>query len=151
MKLKEELKDNFEIHLLCSDTVLSKLAGELIRDILPNLINNHDEVKGLYILKDLQIWDRKKFAEGMVNLIIKISNIANDYWENVVINITGGFKATVPYLTILAQINKCEMYYIFEKTDALIKIPYVPLDIRWEIFRTYSINLRKKRYLKLRM
>lgn len=137
VRLKEELKDNFEIHLLCSDTVLSKLAAELIRDILPNLINNHDEVK-VKIVEDLQIWDRKKFIEGMVRLIRSISGIANDFWRDVVINITGGFKATIPYLTILAQINKCEIYYIFEKTDALIKIPYVPLDIRWEIFEKYQ-------------
>ncbi|MDW7998071.1 MAG: hypothetical protein RMI30_01250, partial [Thermodesulfovibrio sp.] len=37
-----------------------------------------------------------------------------------------GYKATVPFLTILAQINMCPIYYIFEETDSLIQIPNIP-------------------------
>ncbi|MEO0293605.1 MAG: putative CRISPR-associated protein [candidate division WOR-3 bacterium] len=132
VKLKEELKDDFEIYLLSSDTILSKLAGEILKDILPQLINNRRiEAE---VISGLQIWDRKEFNTGMSNLISKIYNIAGGYWENVIINITGGYKATIPYLTILAQINRCPIYYIFEDTDALIKIPIIPIDIKWSIF-----------------
>jgi hypothetical protein len=73
----------------------------------------------------------------MTNLINEIYKIAGGYWGNVIINITGGYKATVPYLTILGQVNKCPIYYIFEDTDATIKIPYVPIDIKWDIFDKY--------------
>ncbi|MEO0231983.1 MAG: putative CRISPR-associated protein, partial [candidate division WOR-3 bacterium] len=132
LKLQEELKEDFDIYLLCSDTILSRLAGEIIKDILSQLINNQRiETK---VIGGLQIWDRKEFNAGMSNLISEIYSIAGGYWDNVIINITGGYKATIPYLTILAQINRCPIYYIFEETDALIKIPIIPIDIKWSIF-----------------
>ncbi|MCX7845831.1 MAG: hypothetical protein N2312_04360, partial [Dictyoglomaceae bacterium] len=36
-KLSEELKDAFEIYLLSSDPILSRLAGEILKDALPKL------------------------------------------------------------------------------------------------------------------
>ncbi|MEN3045274.1 MAG: putative CRISPR-associated protein [Candidatus Hydrothermales bacterium] len=135
IKLKEELKDDFEIYLLCSDTILSKLAGEIIKEILSNLNDFKNYRIEHKVINGLQIWDRKEFNVGMSNLIAEIYKIANEYWNNVIINITGGYKATVPYLTILAQVNRCPIYYIFEDTDALIKIPYIPMDINWNVFR----------------
>lgn len=129
LKLQEELKEDFDIYLLCSDTILSRLAGEIIKDILSKLFNNRRiETK---VIGGLQIWDRKEFNRGMANLISEIYSIAGEYWDNVIINITGGYKATIPYLTILAQINRCPIYYIFEDTDALIKIPNIPFSTEW--------------------
>lgn len=134
LKLKEELKDDdFEVYLLYSDTILSNLAGELIEEILQVL---GFDSKKIYtrLIKCLQVQYREEFNAGMSELINEIYRIADGYWDNVIINITGGYKATIPYLTILSQVNKCPVYYIFEKTDALIKIPYIPLDIKWGIF-----------------
>ncbi len=132
VKLKEELKDDFGVYLLSSDTILSRLAGEILKEtFLPQLNFNRIEHQ---CIEDLQVQNKEKFIDGIRNLIIKIYRIANYYWGNVVINITGGYKATIPYLSILAQINKCPIYYIFEETDALIKIPYIPLDINWRVF-----------------
>ena len=62
----------------------------------------------------------------MRNLIDEIFEIADEYWGNVIMNITGGYKASIPYLTILAQLNGCPIYYIFEDQDALIKVPNLP-------------------------
>ncbi len=123
IKLKEELKEDLEIYLLCSDTILSKLAGEIIKSEVEKF--GIGTVK-LHDISGLQIWDREEFKRGMANLIQKIYDIANYYWENVIINITGGFKAVIPFLTILAQVNRCPIYYIFEDTDTLIKIPTIP-------------------------
>lgn len=134
IKLKQELKEDFEIYLFSSDTVLSKLAGEILKEKL----NQFDELSrdNIYLqeIKNLQIWNKKNFSEGMVNLINKMYEIAGGYWDNIIVNITGGYKATIPYLTILAQVNKYPIYYIFEETDALINVPYIPLSINWEVF-----------------
>jgi len=139
IKLKEELKENFEIYLLYSDTALSRLAAEILQNALSCY---YDEFKNCSIpspkkIEGLQIWNRDEFNKGMVNLINTIENISKGYWRNIIINITGGYKATIPYLTLLAQINECPIYYIFEATDALIKIPYFPIDIKWDIFRQF--------------
>jgi len=138
IKLKKELNEELEIYLLYSDTALSRLAAE----ILQNSLILYDGFKNCTVqqpkkIKKLQIWNRDDFNEGMVNLIQRIENISQGYWENVIINITGGYKVTIPYLTILAQVNRCPIYYIFEDTDALIKIPYIPIDISWDIFDKY--------------
>ncbi len=129
-KISDELKEDLEVYLLASDTVLSKLAGEILQEFIPKIVPKC-EVKKLEIIKDLQIWYRKDFNKGMSNLISKIYEISGEYWDNVIINITGGYKATIPYLTILAQINNCPIYYIFEDTDALIKIPNIPFSKDW--------------------
>lgn len=134
VKLRQELREELEVYLLCSDTILSKLAGEVIEEISSEKFSNLYTIKKVIVIKGLQVWDSKEFNEGMSNLITEIYSIAGEYWENIVINITGGYKATIPYLTILAQINKCDIYYIFEDTDELIKIPYIPIDIKWGIF-----------------
>jgi putative CRISPR-associated protein (TIGR02619 family) len=153
IKLKEELNEKLEIYLLYSDTALSRLAAE----ILQKAFSYYEELKNFRIhtlpkIKELQIWDRDKFNEGMVNLIQTIENISQGYWENIIINITGGYKATIPYLTILAQVNRCPIYYIFEDTDALIKIPYIPIDIKQSIFekhRNFFRKLEREKILEL--
>ncbi len=148
-KLQEELKEDFDIYLLCSDTILSRLAGEIIKGVLSKIFNISEEEIKTKTIKGLQIWDRKEFNTGMSNLISEIYSIAGGYWDNVIINITGGYKATIPYLTILAQINRCPIYYIFEDTDALIKIPNIPLSTEWfdwdklEKYEDYFIDLHE--------
>jgi len=134
IKLKEKFKEDFEIYLLYSDTVISKLAGEVLKEVLSQLEKFKNSKIYLDIVKDLQVWDNNKFKNGMVNLINKTYQIADGYFQNIIFNITGGYKATVPYLTILAQVNRVPIYYIFEETDALMEIPYIPLDINWKIF-----------------
>lgn len=127
IKLKENLQDDFEVYLFSSDTILGRLAGEILEEGLKKLPEFEDGRITLDIIGDLQVKDSKKFMNGMQNLIEKTFKITNGYWDNTVINITGGYKATIPYLTILSQLNGCPIYYIFEDQDALIKIPSLPL------------------------
>lgn len=139
-KIYEEVRDEIGVYFLTSDTILSNLALEVItenwekfKDI--SKFKNYPESSEKAVVGGLQVKDRNKFIqEGMVNLIKRIYDIVEDYWDNVIINITAGYKSTLPFLTILAQINRCPLYYIFEDTDALIKIPYVPLSINWKVF-----------------
>mgnify|MGYP001001031091 CR=1 FL=1 len=56
------------------------------------------------------------------NLKIKISTPVDFR-----INITAGFKGTVPYLTILGQVFKIPLQYVFERSDNLITIPPMPI------------------------
>lgn len=138
LKINRELKDDIEVRLLASDSVLSIIAAEILSDykfdnVCVNFDNDKDTIKGL------QVNDRKNFEEkGMPNLIERIEDACGGYYENIVINITGGFKATIPYLTIMGQVNNIPLYYIFEDTDELIKIPQAPIDINWGMFEKYA-------------
>jgi len=142
VKLKEELKDELEIYLLCSDTILSKLAGEILKEVIPSIlgIKNQDDVK-LRVIEGLQVENKKEFKDGLENLVKEIENISSGFWDNVVINITGGYKATIPYLTILAQIFRCPLYYIFEENNELIGIEPAPISLDWGLFEKYSTIL----------
>lgn len=139
-KIWEEIKEDIDIYFTTSDSILSNIAFEVIQENWGRFANiscfniNPTEKQNA-VIKDLQIKDRDKFRNGLVNLINKISGISQELWENIIINITAGYKAVIPYLTVLAQVNKCPIYYIFEDTDALIKIPYIPLDINWQVFK----------------
>lgn len=134
-KLKQELKDDLGVYFLTSDTVLSKVASEIITENWKNFEELKDYNFFIKEIKNLQVKDKRLFNDGMVNLINAIYKIAKGYWGNVIINISAGYKATLPFLTILAQVNKCPIYYIFENTDALINIPFVPLSINWQVFK----------------
>ena len=60
------------------------------------------------------------------------------YYGDILFNISGGYKATIPYLTMLAQINGADIYCIFEDTEELITIPPVPITIDMELFDEYK-------------
>ncbi|RLF08626.1 MAG: hypothetical protein DRJ64_00580 [Thermoprotei archaeon] len=138
LKISSEIDDEIEVRLLASDSVASVLAAEILSG------NNFDGGKLIFdrdkdTIKGLVVDDGRLFEkEGMPNLIERIENICGGYYENVVINMTGGFKATIPYLTIMGQVNNIPLYYIFEETEELIKIPQAPIDISWGIFEKYS-------------
>ena len=123
-RLKRELASDLDVYLLSSDTLISKLAGEIIKESLEEMKVAKAHCR---VIKDLQIQERDRFKKGMSSLITAIYEISQKRWDDVVINITGGFKATIPFLTILGQLNKCPIYYIFETTDSLIKIPSIPI------------------------
>ncbi|MDQ7032453.1 MAG: putative CRISPR-associated protein [Desulfonauticus sp.] len=142
LKLNKKFSNSFlDIHLLTSDTILSNIAAEIIEEYFTEI--NNINIKKIVLIKDLQVEDDKKFKNGLINLIIEVENICSNYYENVIFNITGGYKAIIPYITIMAQINGCDIYYIFEDTDSLIKIPKTPIQVDFKIIEE-NFNLLKE-------
>ena len=136
-KLSQEIPDDLSIHLLTSDTINSRICAEVIKDVLNDELELHFPANN--INKGLQVKNRESFAEdGMENLFKRIGKITEGKYGSTIMNITGGYKAAIPLLTIFSQINHIPAYYIFEDTDALMKIPLLPLSIDWEIFDNYS-------------
>lgn len=138
-KIKKYLKDrDIEVYLVATDTVVSCEAANIIR-----LFLEKDEFKvnftpAIDVIKGLQIKDKEVFVnQGLTNLIRRIENISGGCYENVAFNISGGYKATIPYMTLMAQINGCYMYYIFEDTEELIVIPPGPITTDDELFEKY--------------
>jgi putative CRISPR-associated protein (TIGR02619 family) len=143
-KLKEEYKnDELLVYLIASDTIASILGAEIIEEILKENFDKKD-IEVLFnkkndLIKGLQVKDRDVFnKEGMRNLIKRMDEIAQKYYYNVVFNISGGYKATIPYLTIMAQINGCHIYYIFEDTEELLRIPPLPINIDENLFSEHA-------------
>lgn len=140
LKIKEELAEDLEVYLLASDTVVSVLAAELVAEALEERGFNvkFSRQNNWSVIKGLQVKDGLKFRnEGMKNLISSLEKITEGYYGNVVFNITGGYKATLPYLTILAQVNSVPLYYIFEDAKTLLYIPPAPVDVNWGLMEKY--------------
>lgn len=155
--------ESFDIILLQSDTLL----GEIVGNYVENLVIQRD----LKVVSDIRretvrrfrVSNWVDFKEG-VREVFKIlagyasayeenGEVYEGYWENLVINITSGYKAAISYLTILGQVFNCEIYYIFEDSDVLLKIPPLPLKVDYDVFREYLklfVDMDKKGILSLK-
>jgi CRISPR/Cas system-associated protein Csm6 len=143
LEISKEIQSFLETQLLASDSLSSVVAAEIIEKIFSTSLSNENIKvsfqKEEHTVEGLQVKNKNDFEKkGMPELIAKIENFFGGYYENCLLNITGGFKATIPYLTIFGQINNLPLYYIFEETTELIKIPQAPIDISWGIFEKYA-------------
>jgi len=137
LKIKEELKDSVDVCLLASDSITSALAAEIVKEALEKRKDRELRInfnQQLDVIKGLQVDNRNKFSKsGMPNLVRRIYGLADGgYFGHIILNITGGYKAAIPFLTVLGQVNNVPLYYIFEETQSLIKIPQTPVNIDWK-------------------
>ncbi len=138
MKLKEKYED-IEVYLIATDTIESILICEVLVEVLDNVKFNpkYD------VIDKLQVENYKDFKEGLSNLINRLYSISANYYDDVILNITGGYKAVIPYLTIFGQVNSIPLYYVFENSDSLISIPKIPLSIDEGLFDKYWKEFEK--------
>lgn len=137
LKIKEELKESVDVYLLASDSITSALAAEIVKEALEKRKDRELRVnfnQQLDVIKGLQVNNQDEFSRsGMPNLVRRIYGLADGgYFGHLILNITGGYKATIPFLTVLGQVSNVPLYYIFEETQSLIKIPQTPVDIDWK-------------------
>jgi len=131
-KLQEKYEE-IEVYLIATDTIESVVVCEVLEEVLDNIKFNHQH----NIIDKLQVENYKDFKDGLLNLINRLYGIASNYYGNLILNITGGYKAVIPYLTIFGQVNSVPLYYVFENSDSLISIPKIPLSIDEALFDKY--------------
>lgn len=125
---------NLQVHLIASDTILSRIACDLINYFFNKVATRYGIViiDEEFVVKGLQVDNADEFRRtGLLRLFRRLDELIVD--ENhapyTAINITGGYKAFIPFITILGQINKIPIYYLYENTGKLINIPPLPLSI----------------------
>lgn len=169
--LKEGEELTLTIHLLCTDTILSPLCAEVIAGYFEKEENKEvkegdriiitrkvifekpgegqttiiEKIKeqnfsSSHIIKNLNL---KGYSEqGLLNLIEQIKNITSSAGTgNTLLNITGGYKALIPPITILAQLYHLSIYYLYEDSTEIIHLPPMPIGFDWEIIEKYIILL----------
>jgi len=127
-----------DIYLICTETVLSVACGKALGNYFGDRVKEEIPINGL------QVKNFERFKkEGVVNLLNKLENIAQGgyYWDDCVLNITGGYKAVIPIMTIVGHLKKIPIYYLFEEgstnKNELIEIPKMPIDYKMDVFDTY--------------
>jgi CRISPR/Cas system-associated protein Csm6 len=143
-KIAEETEGDLEVYLLATDTVLSVLACELIKEYLLTVktiknrkvscvFNNDVNAADTSIVVGLQIEEASQFINVGFNNLLKI---INDYSEKgkFVLNISGGYKAVLPFLTLFAQIKGMPLKYNYENSNELISIGNMPFNFDYSYF-----------------
>lgn len=150
-KIQNELKSDITVQLLASDTIASRLAAEVLSgNVAGRILGNQVSVNfepDQDIISCLQVNNRRNFLrKGMNALIRRIEQInlaLTGSGQSLAINITGGYGATLPYLTIYAQLKHVPLYYNFEDSNELIEIPPSPLSIDWDVIGPHFDTLQR--------
>jgi CRISPR/Cas system-associated protein Csm6 len=153
LAIQEEIKDALEVYLIATETILSRIAAEIIQKKL----NGYNAIDGKTIkvffdadkkahecdvIEGLDVKDADHFSDtGLPNLIerLKVLGINN---EKIILNITGGYKGLIPYLTVLGQIySGVDIMYLYENTQKVISIPKLPINFDAEYAEDYAVYL----------
>lgn len=133
------LKEKFEIdniYLVHTDTIGGKFAAEILKEIFDN--NNYNVVDYKKI-DGINFDNAEDFQKiGFSKLIEYIDDKKT---KNTALNISGGYKALIPFLTIYAQISSLPIYYVYEDSDNLIEINPTPLKFDWAIIEAIGSYL----------
>ena len=91
----------------------------------------------LHEIPGLQVTDHDRFRrEGIDNLFKILDDISkprldrgqHDVW----LNVTGGFKSVVPYVTLFGLLYRLPVVYIFERSNTLITLPPAAINFDFE-------------------
>lgn len=119
--------------LLHTETPDGLICAEKIADLLSPLL---DQPARLRQIKGLQVTDAVRFRrEGIQNLIAALDDLnsagAADNTD-VILNVTGGFKGVVPYVTLYGLLKQLPVVYLFEQSSGLIHLPPAPISFDYE-------------------
>lgn len=157
-----------ELYLIATDTLLSRLAAKLIVKWLAKFRQKKDtvffeEVHGKGLIKGLQIKEKESFErEGFPNLIKRIEEIyepphlsedskkfKREGKKEVFLNISGGYKALIPGLSILGQLFQIPLIYKYEDSPEIILQNSLPIEFAEEaIDRMYPRFITREKINK---
>ena len=143
--IQKEIPDSLEVYLIATETILSRIAAEIIqtklnerneggRKTISVFFDADKKASECDVIQGLDVKDAEHFSDaGLPNLIerLKVLGINN---EKIILNITGGYKGVIPYLTVLGQIcNGVDVMYLYENTQKVILIPKLPIKFDWVV------------------
>lgn len=117
--------------LLASDTDDGVTCAEAVARLVGNHLGAKVRVRrahGLTVKAESSF--RQKGIRNLIGIVHAEARSAN---EPVVFNATGGFKGVVPYLTLMGMFLGVPVHYVFESSDAVIRLP--PLPVRFDLVR----------------
>lgn len=138
-KIVRRASEECEVRLLASDTVDSRLAADLIASNARVDEATFRFEKENDVIEGLRVDDSESFVRGMRSLIERLRALIRKHSaEQTIMNITGGYKATLPYVTLMAQLNDVPLAYKFEETDALLSVPQAPIAADLDLIKEHE-------------
>ena len=124
--------DEIELMFIISDTRQGRIVGHVLEEFFRNTIRVLDgRPIRVYvdIIKGLNYIDVEHATEGLPVLAARVAEwIKNRKTEghNVIVNITGGFKAESIYTALIGLIAGVPVYYMHEKFRQVVQLPPIP-------------------------
>lgn len=124
------------VELLHSDNMLGLVCAEMLKLALEHFHRQDGKFQvNLHCIEHLDIQQIKdkavkpqdglaKFAAVLVGLLRQYKNE-----PEVVLNATGGYKALMPYTTLAGTLFDREVVYVFEESDALVRLPHLATNL----------------------
>ncbi len=126
-----------EVILLSSYTLDGYLAATIIKKLLESekiLDSNYKVILDETPVEGLVVDSAKDFQSKVINFLSSLIDRESKRQDaELVLNVTGGYKALIPYVTIIAQLKKIDLKYIYEESDELITVGNLPINFDWEL------------------
>ena len=147
-KLSQKKEKIEEVRLIATETILSRLAAEIIRDKFSKVIKGveikfdpdvGDVIEGLS-LANANDFEKK----GLSALIDRLKELGINK-SPIILNITGGYKGVIPFLAIMGQLNKrADIMYLYEDSKELSAIPRIPISYDWSVMEEACLYLNEE-------
>ncbi len=129
--------------LLATDTWLGESTARIVAAVLERY-GHPVEVKRV---RDLRTDDPDSFRWAMSDLVAWCAETLGGYRDagyRVVFNLTGGFKSVQGFMQALGMIYADESVYVFERTEQLLRLPRLPVQLNSEaILRRHLAMFRR--------
>jgi len=143
-----KIKDATKIYLIATDSILSRIAAEIIVSTLDGFKKKDGSILNVFfdteedVITGLKINNPQEFQEiGLPKLIERLVSLGVNK-EQIILNITGGYKGLIPFLTILGQVyDNVQIVYLYEESNSIIFIPKLPINFNAGIAEDYSVYL----------
>lgn len=124
----------YDIRFLISDTPRCKFCAKAIQYYFNNKIKLSDKLfipdGNLHIIDKLSE-NSAEFNNGLQKLLTTINETATnaDAYQEIVFNITAGYKGVVPYMVLAGMCYKnSRIIYLYETSKSIIEIPRLPVN-----------------------
>lgn len=127
--IKKEIikKKDYEIILLTTHTPLSELAGNIIKE---SIYLKENETRCPIPVKGLDVNKSDTFNDdgfkALFDEVVKIQDENKN--DQLVLNISGGYKGIIPIITLIGQLLNIEIVYMYENSTTLIRIAKLPIN-----------------------
>jgi len=127
--------------LVCTDLIDGKLCGELVKYFLEKRKIIEDCPVEIKVVEGLQASNGVKFVRtGLKNLLEYLIKME---YEDVVFNVTGGYKSVVPYLALAGMIFNKPIKYIHEDSNDVLSLTSIPIILNDELILKVYDKLKK--------
>lgn len=134
-----------QVLLYASETSEGILSARIIREFCRQVWGCSTAME---VITGLQVQDAGRFRSVGVqryvqSVVQQVTNPQNQYGREIILNATAGFKALVPYTTLIGLLFQVPVQYIFESSSVLLNLPPLPVNFDFDFYKVVEPFLQR--------